>query len=51
MATVLPFLLNRSDFDDETARLMDEAFDAECKDLETTPDSPPWSARLSPNAL
>lgn len=31
MATVLPFLLNRSDFDDETTRIMGEAFDAACR--------------------
>jgi hypothetical protein len=36
MATVLSFLLNRPDFDDETARLMGEAFDAVCKDLDDT---------------
>jgi hypothetical protein len=39
MATVLPFLLNRSDFDDETTRLMGEAFDAVCKDLHDTGQS------------
>jgi hypothetical protein len=36
MATVVPFLLNRSDFGDETTRLMDEALEAVCKDLHDT---------------
>ena len=36
--TWLPFCLirNKSDFDDETARLIGEAFDAVCKDLDDT---------------
>ena len=36
MATVLPFVLNKSDFDDEATRLMGEAFDAACKGLHDT---------------
>ena len=36
MATVLPFVLNRFDFDDEATRIMGEAFDAACKDLDVT---------------
>jgi hypothetical protein len=31
MATILPFVLNKSDFDDETTRAMGETFDAACK--------------------
>ena len=34
MATVLSFLLNRPDFDDEATRIMGEAFDAACKGLQ-----------------
>ena len=33
MACILPFVRNKSDFDDEATRLMGEAFDAACKDL------------------
>jgi hypothetical protein len=40
MATVLQFIRNKSDFDDEATRLIGEAFDAVCKDLDDT-DSPP----------
>ena len=36
MTTVLPFVRNISDFDDEETRLMGEAFDAACKDLHDT---------------
>ena len=36
MATVLQFIRNKSDFDDETTRLMGEAFDAVCRDLHDT---------------
>jgi hypothetical protein len=36
MASILPFIRNRFDFDDETTRLMGEAFDAACKDLHDT---------------
>ena len=32
MATILPFVLNKFDFDDEATRLMGEAFDAACGD-------------------
>jgi hypothetical protein len=32
MATVLPFALNKYDFDDEATRLIGEAFDAACGD-------------------
>jgi hypothetical protein len=32
MATVLPFALNKFDFDDEATRLIGEAFDAACGD-------------------
>ena len=31
MATVLQFIRNKSEFDDEATRLMGEAFDAVCK--------------------
>lgn len=34
MATVLSFLLNRPDFDDEATRIMGEAFDAACQGLQ-----------------
>jgi hypothetical protein len=34
MATILPFVLNKSDFDDEATRLMAEAFDAACGGLQ-----------------
>ena len=34
MASILPFVRNKSDFDDEATRLMGEAFDAVCKDLQ-----------------
>ena len=33
MATVLQFIRNKSDFDDEATRLMGEAFDATCRGL------------------
>ena len=33
---VLPFLLSKSDFDDDTTRVMGEAFDAACKGLQDT---------------
>ena len=36
MATVLPFLRDKLDFDDETTRLMGEAFDAACEGLRDT---------------
>ena len=36
MATVLQFIRNKFDFDDEATRLMGEAFDAVCKDLRDT---------------
>ena len=36
MATVLPFIRYNLDFDDETTRLMGEAFDAACKGLRDT---------------
>jgi hypothetical protein len=36
MATVLQFIRNKSDFDDEATRLIGEAFDAVCKDLHDT---------------
>jgi hypothetical protein len=36
MATVLQFIRNTSDFDDEATRVMGEAFDAVCKDLHDT---------------
>ena len=34
MATVLSFLSNRPDFDEEAARIMGEGFDAACKGLQ-----------------
>jgi hypothetical protein len=36
MATVLPFLLNRQDFDNEAIRVMSAAFEAVCRDLHDT---------------
>jgi hypothetical protein len=36
MATILQFIRNKSDFDDEATRLIGEAFDAMCKDLDDT---------------
>ena len=36
MATVLQFIRNKSDFDDEATRLMGEAMDAACEDLRDT---------------
>ena len=33
MASILPFVRDKSDFDDEATRLMGEAFDAACKGL------------------
>ena len=33
MASVLPFIRNKSDFSDEAMRVMGEAFDAACKDV------------------
>jgi hypothetical protein len=36
MASILPFVRNKFHFDDEATRLMDEAFDAVCKDLDDT---------------
>jgi hypothetical protein len=34
MASVLPFVVNKSDFDDEATRIMGEAFDAACEGLQ-----------------
>ena len=36
MASILPFIRNKSNFDDEATRLMGEAFDAACKGLRDT---------------
>ena len=36
MASILPFIRNKSDFDDKATRLMGEAFDAACKELNDT---------------
>ena len=36
MASILPFVRNKFDFDDEATRLMGEAFDAACKGLRDT---------------
>src|SRR4029077_10542589 len=36
MASILPFVRDKSDFDEETTRLMGEAFDAACKGLRDT---------------
>jgi len=36
MASILPFIRNRFDFDDEATRIMGEAFEAACKDLHDT---------------
>ena len=36
MATVLQFIRNKSDFDDEATRLIGEAFDAACEGLHDT---------------
>ena len=36
MATILPFVSNKIDFDDEATRLMGQAFDAVCKGLRDT---------------
>jgi hypothetical protein len=36
MALILPFVRDKSDFDDEATRLMGEAFDAACKGLRDT---------------
>jgi hypothetical protein len=36
MATVLQFVRNKSDFDDEATRLIGEAFDAACNGLRDT---------------
>jgi hypothetical protein len=36
MASILPFVRNKLDFDDEATRVMGEAFDAACKDLHDT---------------
>ncbi len=36
MASVLPFVVNKSDFDDDTTRIMGEAFDAACVGLQDT---------------
>ena len=36
MATVLQFIRNKSDFDDEATRLIGDAFDAACKGLRDT---------------
>jgi hypothetical protein len=36
MASILPFVKGKSDFDDEATRLMGEAFEAACKDLHAT---------------
>ena len=36
MASILPFIRNKFDFDDEATRLLGEAFDAACKGLRDT---------------
>jgi hypothetical protein len=36
MASILPFVRNKLDFDDEVTRLMGEAFDAACRGLRDT---------------
>ena len=36
MASILPFIRNKSDFDDEATRLISDAFDAACKGLRDT---------------
>jgi hypothetical protein len=36
MATILPLVLSKSDFDDEATRIMGEAFDAASKGLHDT---------------
>jgi len=36
MASILPFVRNKLDFDDEVTRLMGEAFDAACAGLRDT---------------
>jgi hypothetical protein len=36
MATVLQFIRNKSDFDDEATRLIGDAFDTACKGLRDT---------------
>jgi hypothetical protein len=36
MASVLPFVVNKSDFDDDTTRIMGEAFDSACVGLQDT---------------
>ena len=36
MATILPFVSNKIDFDDEATRIMGEAFDAACVGLQET---------------
>ena len=36
MATVLQFIRNKSDFDDEATRLIGDAFDAACEGLRDT---------------
>jgi hypothetical protein len=36
MATILPFVSNKIDFDDEATRIMGEAFDAACGGLQDT---------------
>jgi hypothetical protein len=33
VASILPFIRPRSDFDDEITRIMGEAFDAACKEI------------------
>ena len=45
MASILPFIRNKSDFNDEATRLMGEAFNAACKELNDTGHPP--SARRS----
>ena len=36
MASILPFIRNKSDFDDGATRIMGEAFDAACVGLQDT---------------
>jgi hypothetical protein len=36
MASILPFVRSKSDFDDEATRIMGEAFDAACGGLQDT---------------
>jgi hypothetical protein len=50
MASILPFIRNRTEFDDDATRLMGEAFDAACQNLYEA-KSPALAREIDPPML